>query len=116
MAWGPTAQAELLHCALEELGMERPVIDGHSWGTMVAVALDLARSQYDADLVLLSGFYYPAPCLDAALLPSPALSLVGDLMRYALSTLINRLIWPAMARKLFGSTEIPIRFENEYPV
>jgi pimeloyl-ACP methyl ester carboxylesterase len=114
--WGPVAQAELLHRALVKLGVERPVVVGHSWGTMVAVALGLEHPQYVASLVLLSGYYYPTPRLDAALLSPPALPVIGDLMRYTVSPLIGRLIWPAMVRKLFGPTDTTMRFKNEYPV
>lgn len=114
--WGPVAQAELLHRALVKLGVERPVVVGHSWGTMVAVALGLEHPQYVASLVLLSGYYYPTPRLDAALLSPPSLPVIGDLMRFTISPLIGRLIWPAMVRKLFGPTDTTTRFKEEYPV
>lgn len=114
--WEPVAQAALLHRALVKLGVERPVVVGHSWGAMVAVALGLEYPQYVASLVLLSGYYYPTPRLDAVLLAPPALPLVGDLMRYTVSPLIGRLIWPAMVRKLFGPTDTTPRFKNQYPV
>ena len=54
----PAQQAELLHTALRQLGVERPVVAGHSWGTLVALAL-AERHQADvAGLVLLSGYYF----------------------------------------------------------
>src|SRR6478735_1203675 len=37
--WTPTAQAEVLHRALIGLGIRRPVVVGHSMGTMVALAM-----------------------------------------------------------------------------
>src|SRR5215207_7346494 len=36
--WTAAAQAHLLHRVLERLNVERPVIVGHSWGTLVALA------------------------------------------------------------------------------
>jgi pimeloyl-ACP methyl ester carboxylesterase len=39
--WSPQRQADLLRKALETLGMRRPVVVGHSWGTLVALALAL---------------------------------------------------------------------------
>nr|WP_245439162.1 alpha/beta fold hydrolase [Methylorubrum zatmanii] len=40
--WTAQAQAVLLHRVLEQLGVERPLLVGHSWGTIVALALALA--------------------------------------------------------------------------
>lgn len=114
--WDPEAQAELLHRALQRLGVERPVIVGHSWGTLVAVALALAHPEEVASLVLLSGYYYPTPRLDVVLLSPPAIPVIGDLMRYTVSPLIGRMIWPAMLRKIFGPSKTPDRFKNRFPV
>src|SRR5215212_1637968 len=38
-AWTASAQAHLVHRVLERFNVERPVIVGHSWGTLVALAL-----------------------------------------------------------------------------
>src|SRR4051795_9144357 len=35
--WTAFEQAELLHKALAQLGVRRPVVVGHSWGTLVAL-------------------------------------------------------------------------------
>ena len=37
-SWTPAAQARLLRRACRRLGVERPVVVGHSWGTLVALA------------------------------------------------------------------------------
>jgi pimeloyl-ACP methyl ester carboxylesterase len=53
--WTAIRQADLIHDALLQLGVERPVVVGHSLGTIVALAL---AERYQADiagLVLLSG-------------------------------------------------------------
>ncbi|MGI8739037.1 MAG: alpha/beta fold hydrolase [Gammaproteobacteria bacterium] len=39
--WDPKAQADLLHSALQRLHVERPIVVGHSWGTLVAVSMAL---------------------------------------------------------------------------
>lgn len=114
--WDPVAQAHLLYQALQSLGIEQPVIVGHSWGTMVAVALGLEYPEHVRSLVLLSGYYYPTMRLDVRLLSPPAIPLIGDLMRYTVSPLIGRMIWPAMVRKIFGPAKTTARFKNEFPV
>jgi pimeloyl-ACP methyl ester carboxylesterase len=114
--WSPAAQAELLYRALQRLGVERPIVLGHSWGTLVAVALALKHPEYVRSLVLLSGYYYPTPRLDVPLLSPPAIPVIGDLMRHTISPLLGRMIWPAMLRKIFGPSPIPARFTDEFPV
>ena len=39
--WTPEAQANLLNAALIKMGVSQPLVFGHSWGTLVAVALAL---------------------------------------------------------------------------
>jgi pimeloyl-ACP methyl ester carboxylesterase len=114
--WTPQAQAKLLHKALRQLGVEQPVIVGHSWGTLVAIALALDFPDDVQSLVLLSGYYYPTPRADVALLSPPAIPLVGDLMRYTISPLISRALWPAVRHRMFGPARVPKRYANEFPV
>jgi pimeloyl-ACP methyl ester carboxylesterase len=56
--WTPTAQAKLILHALEELGVEQAVVVGHSWGTMVAIAMGLKNPAAIKGLLLLSGYFY----------------------------------------------------------
>jgi pimeloyl-ACP methyl ester carboxylesterase len=108
--WSPTEQARLFHRALQKLNVERPIVLGHSWGTLVALALAL---EYPADvrgLVLLSGYYYPTPRLDVPLVSGPAIPGLGDLMRFTISPLIGRLMWPVMRKRIFAPAEPPVRF------
>ncbi|MDB5838667.1 MAG: alpha/beta hydrolase [Herminiimonas sp.] len=114
--WDPKAQADLLHKALQRLEVERPIIVGHSWGTMVAVSLAIEYPEYARSLVLLSGYFYPTPRLDALLLSPPAIPIVGDIMRHTLSPFIGRMIWPALIRKYFSPSAVTARWEAEFPV
>jgi pimeloyl-ACP methyl ester carboxylesterase len=116
MKWDATAQAKLLHSALRQLGVEDPIIVGHSWGTLVAIAMGLAYPDYAQSLVLLSGYYYPTPRLDVPLFSTPAIPVLGDAMRHTISPILGRLLWPAMIKKLFAPAETAKRFQMEYPV
>lgn len=113
--WSPAAQAHLLHRALQHMGVERPIIVGHSWGTLVALSLALDFPSYVRSLVLLSGYYYPTMRLDVPLASPPAIPVIGDLMRYTISPLLGRAIWPAVLRRIFGPAQVPHRFD-EFPV
>ena len=106
--WTPMAQAELLHQALRRLDVYHPVLLGHSFGATVAVAYAL---RYPVErLVLVSGYYYPSARLDAPLLVPPAIPVIGDVLRYTVSPLVGRALWPAWLRLLFGPRPVPRRF------
>jgi pimeloyl-ACP methyl ester carboxylesterase len=113
--WTPTAQAHLLRRALQQLGVERPIVAAHSWGTLVALAMATEFPSYVRSLVLLSGYYYPSMRLDVPLASPPAIPILGDLMRYTLSPLLGRLMWPALVKRMFSPAKVPPRFA-EFPV
>src|SRR5215207_7770034 len=79
--WTASAQAHLVHRVLERLNVERPVIVGHSWGTLVALALAVGRWRDLRGLVLLSGYYYLTRRADVALSAPLAIPGVGDVAR-----------------------------------
>ena len=114
--WTPQAQATLLHHALEQIGVSQPIVLGHSWGAMVAVALGLDYPDDVKSLVLLSGYYYPTARLDVPLMSPPAIPVIGDLMRYTVSPLIGRMIWPLMKKRIFTPAEVPHKFDARFPV
>lgn len=108
--WTPEAQAELLHHALQYLGIEQAVVVGHSWGTLVAIAMALKYPAYMRGLVLLSGYYFPSVRLDVPLFSVPAIPLLGTLMRHTFSPLLGRLLWPLLVRRVFAPAHVPARF------
>ena len=110
--WTAAAQAELIYDALRKLGIENPIVLGHSWGVFVALRLALAHPEYVRSLILLSGYYYPTPRLDVTLLSPPAIPIIGDLMRYTVAPLIGRLIWPLMLKRIFSPTPVPQHFRD----
>jgi pimeloyl-ACP methyl ester carboxylesterase len=98
----PWAQAALLRAALRRLDVRRPIILGHSWGTLPAIAFALQFPGAARSLALVSGYYFPTARLDAALMGPPAIPLIGDLLRYTVSPLVARALWPAFLRLLFS--------------
>jgi pimeloyl-ACP methyl ester carboxylesterase len=114
--WDATAQAALLHKALIQLGVERPIVLGHSWGTLVALSLALEQPEYVRSLVLLSGYYYPMPRLDVALSAPMAIPVFGQLIRHTVAPILGRMVWPLAVRKLFSPSDQPARFKRKFPV
>src|SRR3954447_19715131 len=56
--WSATAQAALFVNALNQLGVRNPVVLGHSWGALVAIAIGLRNDYPIRGLVLASGYYF----------------------------------------------------------
>lgn len=112
----PDAQARLLLRALQLLGVRQPLVMGHSWGSLVALAMALREPDAVRAVVLASGYFTPSLRLDTLLLSLPALPVVGTLMRHTLSPLLGRLMWPLMLKRVFAPQPVPERFRREYPV
>jgi pimeloyl-ACP methyl ester carboxylesterase len=86
----PTAQAAQLHDALDQLGVRRPILVGHSWGGMLALAYALQFPDDVAGLLLLGTKAYsdtgpPDPLY--ALLRRPV---VGPLLRHTVVPFLGR--------------------------
>jgi pimeloyl-ACP methyl ester carboxylesterase len=109
--WTPEAQADLIAAALKRIGVSRAVIVGHSWGTLVALALAVKYPKEVQALVLTSGYYYPNARADVVILSPPAIPLIGDLLSHTVSPLLSRLIWPLLLRKIFGPSPMPEKFK-----
>ena len=113
--WTPDAQARLLHHALQEIGVDSAIVLGHSWGTMVALAMGLQVPDFVRGLVLLSGYYYPTLRLDVTVVSQPAIPILGDLMRYTVTPLLGRLLWPLLSKRVFSPMPVSERFRQLSP-
>jgi pimeloyl-ACP methyl ester carboxylesterase len=110
VVWTPDAQAELIERALAQIGVSNAIVLGHSWGASVAAAMALKYPALVRGLVLASGYYYPTVKPEVVAMAAPALPIVGDILRYTLSPLLSRLIWPLMMSKIFGPRSVPEKF------
>jgi pimeloyl-ACP methyl ester carboxylesterase len=113
--WTAPAQADLVRKTLLRLGVERPIVLGHSWGTLVALALALDHPDAVRGLVLLSGYYFPTGRLDVWAFAPPAIPVVGDVMRYTVSPLLGAMLARKMAAKMFEPLPVPRRFSTRFP-
>jgi len=110
--WTAAAQAALLREALLQLGVERPIVLGHSWGTLVALELALISSVDVRRLVLISGYYFATPRLDAVLATPVAVPVLGDVMRYTVTALSARLLLARTVKAMFAPQPVPLNFMN----
>ncbi len=115
VAWTPARQASLIAAALARLGAIRPTIVGHSFGSMVAVALGLDHAAQIGPVVLIGGYYYPSLRPDVALAAPPAVPVVGDVIRYTSSPLIGAAMRRRMERRLFGPAPVSAGWRARFP-
>src|SRR3954464_5775357 len=96
--WTASAQAHLVHRVREQLRVERPVIVGHSWGTLVALALAVGGWRELRGFVLLSGYYYPTQRADVALTAPLAVPGIGDAARSLVPQAASHMMAPQVFR------------------
>ena len=113
--WTPERQAALLVAACARLGVERPVILGHSWGTLVAVAWALDHPEALSRLVLASGYFFPTLRADALPTAIAGMPVVGDLFAHTVAPLQTRLTGPLGNRMIFSPARPTRAFLNDMP-
>lgn len=117
--WTPQAQAALLVEVFARLEIERPVIVGHSWGTLVALALATEHPEAVGGLVLISGYYYPTGRADlavsAALAAPLATPVLGDVLRHTVMPLVQPAAEQALVEQMFAPVPAPECFAAEFP-
>ena len=110
--WTPEAQATLIAAALKKIGVSKAIILGHSWGTLVSLALAINYPQLVQALILTSGYYYPSARADVVVMSPPAIPLIGDVLSHTISPFLSRLMWPLLLRKIFGPSPVPDKFKG----
>lgn len=114
--WTAQAQAMLLHRVLEQLKVERPLVVGHSWGTIVSLALAADGRRALRGLVLLSGSYFPGHRTDAALIAPLAVPGLGDAARAMVPATVSAALVEQSFRHVFWPQAVPPRFKARFPV
>jgi pimeloyl-ACP methyl ester carboxylesterase len=114
--WTAAAQASLLREVVRRLGARKPLVIGHSWGAIVAMAWALGHERDLAGVVLMSGYYYPTPRRDVLILSPPGLPVIGDFMRYTISPPLSRLIAPKLIQRIFAPRPVPRRFAERFSI
>ncbi|MBV8971066.1 MAG: alpha/beta hydrolase [Sphingomonadaceae bacterium] len=113
--WGPVEQAEVLVEAAAALGLQRPVVVGHSWGTLPAIVWALDHPERVSALVLASGYYFPTPRPDVVTVLPAIVPGIGDLMRHTLSPILGRAMIPLGNRLIFSPAPTPDKWSDEFP-
>jgi len=108
---GPEAQARLLHQALVQLGVERPILIGHSWGGALVLAYAQEFPADTAGVLVLAGWSHPARAATLWVAGLPAAPVIGSLMSRALAGGLARDI----IAQLFAPEPVPAGFAD-FPI
>jgi pimeloyl-ACP methyl ester carboxylesterase len=113
--WTASAQADLIRKALLQLGVEKPVLVGHSWGGLLALTYALDHPADTGAILLLSGYYFPSARLDVAMAKLAAMPVLGDVLRHTISPLLGWLTGPLVLKTVFAPSKVAERFKREFP-
>lgn len=113
--WTPEAQADLIAAAMHKLAVESAIIVGHSWGTLVALAMALETGAAVRGLVLMSGYYFPTKRLDSALVAVTATPVLGDVLRYTIVPPLELAMQPVNYKAMFSPDAVTERFAEDFP-
>lgn len=113
--WTPDAQAALIASAMAQLGIGEAIIVGHSWGSLVALALAVEHPEAVAGLVLMSGYYYGTARPDVVTMSAPAVPLAGDILAQTISPLAGMVTGPVAVKAAFAPAEVSEKFAD-FPI
>jgi pimeloyl-ACP methyl ester carboxylesterase len=113
--WTAAAQAALIHKALDQLGVEKPVLVGHSWGALMALTYALDFPADTGAVLLISGYYFASARIDVVMASLAVLPVVGDVLCYTISPLLGWLTGPLVLKMVFAPSEVAQRFKKEFP-
>ncbi|MGU3545829.1 alpha/beta fold hydrolase [Methylobacterium sp. A52T] len=108
-------QAACIREAVRQLGLERPVILGHSFGAAVALAYGMLHPDEVAGIVALAPICFPEPRLEQVLFGPRALPFGGDALSALLGASSDRALLPLLWNAMFFPEAMPARFARDFP-
>lgn len=112
----PIVQARLIHGLLEQLGVERPLLVGFSWGATTSLAYALEYPGEVAGLVLVNGAYYPWPGGTSPLFWIPSIPLLGEVLAHTVVMPIGSYLARWSIARAFHPDRPPPSFERHSPL
>lgn len=111
-AMTPIDQARLLRDTLQELGIEKPILVGHSWSGSLVLAYALEYPEELGGIVLLApaaygGEAYPASSLDELLYRLIRMPAIGPFLLRTLLVLLGRGMTRSMVKGAFANDLVP---------
>jgi len=107
-------QAEVIVAAISDLGIERPVVVGHSFGGAVAMAMALQSPDAVSGVVALAPIAFPEPRPELALFGHRALPIAGAAVS-GWSRMADAALLPALWHGMFLPQAMPEAFRSDFP-
>ena len=106
-------QARLIRGALRQLGVERPLLVGHSWSASLLMVYGLDYPDEVAGLVMLGGWLSPSPYA-YPLLNLPQIPLLGDLLSSTLLILVKGMLIRGNLWIAFHPDPVPPEYARQH--
>jgi pimeloyl-ACP methyl ester carboxylesterase len=103
-------QAQLLNSGLGQLGVQRPILVGHSWGGALALIYALCYPNDVAGLVLLAPAVYESNDGVSFLSKIPAWPVIGDIVNTLFTPLLSAWLVRTDLTKAFAPHKVPGRY------
>ncbi len=114
-SWTVERQAALLAEALRMLDVEKAVVVGHSFGSLVTAALALNHPDRLRGVALIGGYYYSTPRADVWLVAPSAIPGIGDLLRYTIVPPLAHALRSRFTARLFGPAKPTKAWRERFP-
>ena len=110
-----TDQAALLREGIQALGLQRPILVGHSLGASLAVHYAIRYPADVAGVVALAPLVLPELRLEQVLFGARSLPGVGDMLTATTGPARDRMLTPVLWNTMFLPQTMPGRFLAEFP-
>src|SRR5436305_12315153 len=107
-------QAESINAA-NQVGLDRPVLVGHSDGAAVAIAYAMKHPQEIAGVVAISPIAFPEPRLEQFLFGPRGLPFVGEALAATFGPLQDGLTLPLLWEAMFWPQRMPQNYRDRFP-
>ena len=100
-------QARLLHDALKQLHVERPIVVGHSWGGALALIYAINYPTEVAGVVLVAPAVYESKDGVPLVTELPVVPVIGDAVNFVLTPLLAATFVRSALKKAFSPDPVP---------
>jgi pimeloyl-ACP methyl ester carboxylesterase len=105
-------QAQLIHDALAQLRVERPIMVGHSWAAALALVYALNYEKELAGVLVVAPAVYESRDDGSFLTSLPTVPVIGDAANYVFSPILGASVIHSELKKAFAPDPVPTNYEH----